>query len=363
MYAILGGLGEQGRAILRYLLKNTDEIIVTNDLQGKPVPPELEKLDPEGRRWEHTSGMFIVGLEAGGFDGGVLISCVDPSKNSDLAWQCIARGWNYLDLGGDTSVSRGILGYGEAASKKGVVLASECGLAPGIVSSMAAERIRKPAKNGRLLSIEQFCGGIPLYPEPPVSYVRSFSGKGLWREYTGMAEPRINGRVVKRPALSGRQPVFIPGFGVLEAFFTSGGQGTAPEVLKVPTYTYKTLRYHGHLDFILGSAAHQDDPGRFLEELLPKVSADDPDAIILMQRATYASASGILEHREVAFWKYDAENDVSAMAQATGYSAGALATMIHDGLIPPGGLPMHCVDWPEWKRRIEMMPGQFRGSV
>lgn len=367
MYAILGGLGEQGRAILRYLLINTDEQIITNDLHGKDIPLEMEemgrKLDPDKKRWTHTAGMFMVGLQQGGFENGVLISCVDPSKNASLAWECIKRKWHYMDLGGDTDVSRTILGYGGTAVQQGVVLASECGLAPGIVSSMAAERI-KVVPSGSLLGIHQFCGGIPLHPEPPCSYVRSFSGKGLWREYTGLAEPRINNTIVKYPALSGRESVFVPGFGMLEAFFSSGGQGTATIELDVPTYVYKTLRYHGHLDYVLKYIAHQDDPASFMEDLFPRVSAEYQDAIILIQEITCLRPDGATENiTELFFWKYDTKNNVSAMAQATGYAAGALATMIHDGKVAPGGLPMHKVEWPEWRRRIKMMPDQFLTAV
>ena len=47
------------------------------------------------------------------------------------------------------------------------------------------------------------------------------------------------------------------------------------------------------------------------------------------------------------------------MAQATGYTVGAVATMIQDGLIRKGPVSMHDIDFLEIKRRVELMPNQF----
>lgn len=368
MYAIMGGLGAQGRAILRYLLLNTDEQIITNDIQHKPIPPDMKAmarvLDPKGERWIHTAGMYLGGLQHGGFEEGIVISCIDPSRNLQLARACVEYGWNYLDLGGDTKVSLAINEklHGLAMSRH-VVLASECGLAPGIISSMAAHAPTKAANGGRrLISARFFCGGIPAAPEPPLSYALSFSPVGLIREYSGTAEFRRDNRVVHVPALSERELVFIPSLGMMEAFVTTGGLGTTPYELCLQNLEYKTLRYPGHLDYVKENILWQDQPDIQFAALAPQVSPTAPDLIVLMMetKAIHLMTGKIETQREVAFWRYDMDNGISAMAQATGYSAGALATMIHNGYIKPGFLPMHKVDWPEWQTRIKAMPDQFR---
>lgn len=368
MYAIMGGLGAQGRAILRYLLLHTSETIITNDLHNKPIPPEMEAmgrvLDPKRERWIHTAGMFLNGLQQGGFEEGIVISCIDPSRNLQLARTCVEQGWSYLDLGGDTSVSLAIGNelHGSAVSRR-VVLASECGLAPGIISSMAAHAPVKAANSGRrLISARFFCGGIPAAPEPPLSYALSFSPTGLIREYSGTAEFRRNNRVVNVPALSERELIFIPSLGMLEAFVTTGGLGTTPYKLGVPNLEYKTLRHPGHLDYVKQNILWQKQPDLQFAALAPPVSSAAPDLIVLMleTKAMRLTTGEVETQREVAFWRYDMDNGISAMAQATGYSAAALAVMIHDDYIKPGFLPMHEVDWPAWQTRIRAMPDQFR---
>lgn len=51
------------------------------------------------------------------------------------------------------------------------------------------------------------------------------------------------------PSLSGVEPIYFDNYGVLEAFYTSGGTSTLINTFPhIKTLEYKTIRYKGHAD-------------------------------------------------------------------------------------------------------------------
>jgi lysine 6-dehydrogenase len=174
-----------------------------------------------------------------------VLSCAPYALNPPLARTAVEEGVSYVDLGGNTTVSRVILGLGGAARRARVSVIPDCGLAPGLGTTLAAALTgRFPAAR----TVTVLCGGLPQHPEPPLYYHLVFSLAGLLNEYAGEAEIVEGGRVVRVPTLDPPRHHQLPGLGNLESCRTSGGIGTAAESFagRLDQFEYRTLRWPGH---------------------------------------------------------------------------------------------------------------------
>ena len=131
-----------------------------------------------------------------------------------------------------------------AAEKAGVPVVVDCGVAPGISNLLAGRAV---AELDRTDSISIMVGGLPVRRVWPFEYRSVFSPTDVIEEYTRPCRMRIGGRDVTVPALTGVEPVDLPGVGTLEAFNTDGLR-TLLETLPVPDLREMTLRYPGHAD-------------------------------------------------------------------------------------------------------------------
>jgi len=349
MYIILGGLGIQAQTILHFLFTQTIESMVVVDLPDSP-PKSFTN------RWVKFKDRVIYRCSHDHWEedydkGHVVISCLPTEHNLSCAYDCISRKWNMVDLGGVTSTVRKQFALNNAARNAGITIIPDCGLAPGIVSSLAAMYA-----SAGWSSVEIFCGGIPKFPVPPLSYSKMFYSGGVIKEFSGIAQEIRDGKIVNVPARSGKELVFIPGFGVLEAVVTSGGVSTTPEHLHLSRFSYKTLRYPGHIEYLEKYVFSQPDPAKFLDELLDDVDPDNPDVIILHIRLRDETGG---QATRSFFWEYDKDMGFSAMSQATGYVAAATAMAIHDKKVCQGVIGMHELDAEKLMLTVENMPNQF----
>ena len=110
MFAILG-YGRQAKAIVKWLLENTSENITTVD--------HLVDITPTTARHKHIKGSlekdyhwYYDGAENLGWernDKNVVISCLPTEKNYKVLELCQHWDCDYLDLGGDTNLTRKII--------------------------------------------------------------------------------------------------------------------------------------------------------------------------------------------------------------------------------------------------------------
>lgn len=370
MYAVLG-YGAQGRAIVRYLTENTEDLVRSYDPASLPSEEPArtvhdDRLFPTDRgfrsgqvlhmsdRWEHWEldhTRLFFPTHRPPVRPTVVISCLPPERNLGLARTCIDNGWSMIDLGGCETTAAAIAGLDSRAKEAGVSVVTDCGLAPGIVSSMASA-----AEEEGNASVRIFCGGIPRNPVLPLGYVRSFSVAGLIKEYTGSVPILRRGRFERIPALSEIEPVFVPGLGILEAAPTSGSLSTTPKrIASCYTLEYKTLRYPGHWDYVKRNILSQPDPEGVMKSILPQVGPDHPDVLALV-----VETDGLSRR---FFWRFDERTGLSAMAQATGYTVASVATMIHEELLPPGVVHMDDIDPRIIVARAQKMPGQYMNEL
>ncbi|RKJ17265.1 saccharopine dehydrogenase, partial [Butyricicoccus sp. 1XD8-22] len=139
-----------------------------------------------------------------------------------------------------------VLALNEQAKEKNVTIIPDLGVAPGMINILAGYGA---SKLNEVDSIKLYVGGIPTKPEPPLNYTRVFSLEGVIDHYTEPSKVIQGGNLKEVKSLTGIEPVYFDQFGVLEAFYTSGGISTLYKTFpNVKTLEYKTVRYKGHAE-------------------------------------------------------------------------------------------------------------------
>jgi lysine 6-dehydrogenase len=264
----------------------------------------------------------------------------------------VAAGLHCADLGGNTEIVKRQKTLHAAATKHGVSVIPDCGLAPGMVNILAAEGIRRV---GDAETVKIFVGGLPQHPEPPLNYQIVYSLEGALDYYTTPSWVLRDARPARVDALSEIEAVEFPApVGTLEAFHTGGGISTLPWAYagKVRTMEYKTLRYPGHvaimrsirdlglLDLkpvaLKGGKMKVVPREAFIAAVSPRLTKPDGRDLVAL-RVEVASRSG----RRVA-WQlldyYDDATGISAMMRTTGYSLAITGLMQVDGRITAPGV-------------------------
>jgi len=284
------------------------------------------------------------------------LSAVPYFFNVGLARAAIAAGCHFADCGGNNTVVRQELAMDKRAAKRGVALAPDCGLSPGMASILAGELMRRVG--GRADALKIYVGGLPQQPKPPFEYQLVFSVEGLINEYVEPARILRKGKLRVIEPLTELEEFHLEGFPPLEAFHTSGGTSTLPETFagKVGECFEKTLRYQGHLKLIRGLydlgmfssekkkfGKHEIAPravtARLLEE---KLASTDPDVVILRVEAHQAE-------RVASFTvvdRFDPATGMTAMMRTTAWPASVVVQMLASGAIAKRGAVRSELDIP-----------------
>src|SRR5438445_6854985 len=178
------------------------------------------------------------------------LSPVPYFLNRGLAKAAVEARCHFADLGGNNTIVREELAMAKKAEKRGVALAPDCGLSPGMASILGGELVRR--LGGRADALKLYVGGLPEKPMPPFHYQLVFSVEGLINEYVEPARILRRGKLVTIEPLTEPEDFHMSGFPPLMAFHTSGGTSTLPESFegKVGECFEKTLRYPGHYDLL-----------------------------------------------------------------------------------------------------------------
>jgi lysine 6-dehydrogenase len=280
-------------------------------------------------------------------DHAAVISCVPYVFNLQLARASIEARTNFCDLGGNNTVVDAELALDHEARAAGVNLIPDCGLAPGMVSVLAAHGAERFAE---LDSVRIRVGGLPQEPRPPLGYQIVFSVEGLLNEYVERARVLRDGQLVEVESMTELETLDFPApYGRMEAFQTSGGTSTLPETFRgrVRELDYKTIRYPGHcerfrllMDLGLTGSAEVDlggvrvAPRRLLGELLARrLPADEPDLVFvrLEFRGTMPRDDAPRLLRYDIIDRFDGRTGLSAMQRTTSFPASVVAQMMARG--------------------------------
>ncbi|WP_332651715.1 saccharopine dehydrogenase family protein [Lysinibacillus sp. 54212] len=285
--------------------------------------------------------------------GNVVVNALFYAFNERVAKAAIATGVHAVDLGGHIGgVTEKVLGLSEEAKNKGVTIVPDLGVAPGMVNILTGYGA---SKIDTVDSIKLFVGGIPTEPKPPLHYTRVFSLEGVLDHYTEPSKAIQKGQLIEVDSLTGIEPIYFDEFGVLEAFYTSGGISTLYKTFPdVKTLEYKTIRYKGHaekfklladLDFLSrenkvevnGQEVCVRDVVR--EALKKKLDLGSKiDAVLLRTIIAGEKDEEQVTYEYEMVVRKNVESNVTAMARATANTVSVVAQMIGSGVIDKRGV-------------------------
>jgi lysine 6-dehydrogenase len=304
-----------------------------------------------------------------GHDGA--LSAVPYFLNLGLARAAVEARCHFADLGGNNTVVRQELQLSRKAEQRGVALAPDCGLSPGMASILGGELVRR--LGGRADALRLYVGGLPEKPMPPFHYQLVFSVEGLINEYVEPARILRKGKLVTIEPLTEPEDFHRPGFAPLVAFHTSGGTSTLPESFegKVGECFEKTLRYPGHYDLLcelkeLGLFSSEKlkigdaeiAPRAMMSKIFEgKFASKGPDVCIMRLEAHESVRSpgvrgllgGRLKGRVASFTlvdHYDPKTDMSAMMRTTAFPASIVVQMLASEAISRRGAVLQERDVP-----------------
>ncbi len=299
--------------------------------------------------------------------------------NLDVTRAALDVGVHCADLGGNTEIVFQQKKLDADAAARRVSVIPDCGLAPGMVTILAAEGIRRL---GDADVVKIYVGGLPQHPEPPLNYHIVYSFEGALDYYTTPSWVLRDGVPTRVEALSEvEQVAFPPPVGALEAFHTAGGISTLPWSYqgKVRTMEYKTLRYPGHgaimkairdlglleLKPIKVKGKEIVPRDAFIAMVSPKLTKPEGrDLVALRVEVRGAGGDGGGRGRQVV-WQlldyFDEARGISAMMRTTGYSLAITGLMQVAGRIAVTGVhtPDEAVPFGEYvaeltKRGVEI---------
>ena len=182
---------------------------------------------------------------------------------------------NYFDLTEDVGVTRHVQNASKGAAS---VFMPQCGLAPGFISIVANDLMKKFEV---VDMVKMRVGALPVNPNNGLKYSLTWSTDGLINEYGNTCYGIENGEFVALQPLEGYETITLDGV-LYEAFNTSGGLGTLCETYDgmIRTMDYKTMRYPGHckeIKLLMNELRLNEDRAtlkRILERAIPKTLQD-----------------------------------------------------------------------------------------
>jgi len=279
------------------------------------------------------------------------VSAVTYKYNPGLTRAAIRSHTHFFDLGGNNDAVNAQFDMKDEAESADVLVIPDCGLAPGMVSILAAAGV---AEFDKVSSLKIRVGGLPQNPRPPLNYQMVFSSEGLINEYWEPAVILEGGRKKTVNPMSGLEELEFDGIGNLEAFYTSGGTSTLPDTYKdkIDFLDYKTIRYPGHcvlfktmLEIGLGSRSEvrigdvSVRPRQVLKKVLEKnLSYNDPDMVLvrLIFEGEKDKTSRKLTYEIVD--RQDSRSGLTAMMRTTSFPVAIIAWMTTSGVIKHRGV-------------------------
>lgn len=256
------------------------------------------------------------------------------------------------------------------ALEKGVPAIVDCGVSPGL-SGLAVGRA--VALFDSVDDVKIFVGGLPSARHWPFEYRSVFSPTDVIEEYTRPSRCVEGGEVVVRPALSGVEPLDVPGIGTLEGFYTDGLR-TLLDTVKARNLCEKTLRYPGHADrmrmlretgFFSGEPVTVDGvsvvPRKLTEALLfhSWKRPDGEEELTFLRVVCEGRRGGRRVRRTFELLdRTDPKTGDSSMARTTGFPcATAARLLLEGGFTTPGVYP------PELIAADETLYSRFLGEL
>jgi saccharopine dehydrogenase-like NADP-dependent oxidoreductase len=270
-------------------------------------------------------------------DHDAIISCLPYHFNVEVARVAAQRGVHYFDLTEDVSTTREIM---ELSKTSPIVMAPQCGLAPGFIAIVGASLA---SKFDKIRSIKLRVGALPKHPTGLLGYAFNWSPEGVVNEYLNDCEVIEDGVRKWVSPLEWLEKIVINGL-QFEAFTTSGGLGTMCETYDglVENLDYKSIRYQGHavlMNFLLHELLMREDRvnvGKILVNAKPPVNED----VVYIHASVEGWMDGQLTREEFVrdYSPVEIAGKVRrTIAWTTAASICAVVEMVNSGALPDRG--------------------------
>lgn len=347
------GAGLVGAAIVRDLLESGLSVrAVDRDAGRLAALPDHELLEPIETDLAGTGELKRV------LRGAELAVCAVPGH---MGYRTLA---GIIDAGCDvvdiSFFPEDAFGLDERAKQRGVTAVVDCGVAPGLCNMQAGYA------EGLLDKIDSYTcmvGGLPEKREPPFEYRAVFSPADVIEEYTRPARMVRGGEIVTVEALSGIEPVELPGVDALESFNTDGLRSLI-RTMDIPEMTEKTLRYPGHAHLMRvfrdagffsqdaiyagGKSVRPLDVTSSLLFDAWRMRPADRDLTVMRVELTGRGDGREWTVRFDLLDRFDEESGVHSMARTTGYTCTAAVHLLLSGEYDAPGISP-----PEFIGRVE----------
>ncbi len=260
----------------------------------------------------------------------------------------IQAGKNVVDI---SFFSEDALELDALAKERGVTAIVDCGVAPGMDNILLGHQDKKM----KIESFECLVGGLPKTKKWPFCYKAPFSPIDVIEEYTRPARYVENGVEVVREPLTDSEYIEFDRVGTLESFNTDGLRSIIHTMPHIPNMKEKTLRYPGHIEYILAlkqsgffSREEIELDGKKIRPLdfTSKVLIDEwklgeHEEELTVMRVTIQGENEKGQREEIVYDLYDEychETDTASMSRTTGYTATGAANMFLEGLFTEKGV-------------------------
>ena len=351
MRIVVLGAGAIGSAVA-YDLCRADDVLRVKVCESRPsVLRRLrEQVDSPKLRTYQTDARDHQTLEGILANADVVVSCVTPELNPDLARLALRAGAHFVDLGGNEATVQQMLELGEEAEQRSRWVVPNCGLAPGLINVLCMRGIEA---FDRVHAAHLRVGDVPEDPEPPFGYRLSYAAEKLIEDYTAPVTVLHDGALeTVEPLTDVERLEFSEGFGPLEAFHASGLVSTLPHDLhgRVQELECKALRYPGHaagMRFVLGLGfgeprtidvrTHLTYRDVLVRQLRKRFGGAYRDVVLLRARIEGEKDGRAQTLIYEMVDRYDEATGFSAMQRCTGFSVAATALLLGRKQVPGGG--------------------------
>ena len=290
------GAGRLGSAIIRRLHASENYGVSIAD----PHRETLQRNRAMGVEGIELCGTQYLPILKNAMQNVSAVICAAPDFVAlDVARAAFECGCHYLDAAENPATRSQIAALAAGA---GSAFVPGCGLAPGYVSSLAAEVLREAGPGAE---VTVYVGALPKQRINRLGYGNMWGIDGLMTEYTSPCRAIRAGQIVDLLPLSELEDFHFKGM-KFEAFTTAG---TLDDLVqsnagRVNGLAFKTIRYPGHLDYMklliddLGLGARTAMLKSLLLNGLPRVDADQ---LIVCVEARAATGTDLLHRRELHF--------------------------------------------------------------
>ncbi|MER2121940.1 MAG: saccharopine dehydrogenase C-terminal domain-containing protein [Solibacillus sp.] len=386
MKVVVLGAGLMGKEVARDLVRSEDvEKIYLADVSTGPAKQFVNTLNTDKVEVLQLDAEDDKALRDVISRGDVVVNALFYKFNERVAKAAIDAGVHSVDLGGHIGgITESIFELHGQAVDRGVTIIPDLGVAPGMINILTGYGA---TKYDSVDSIKLYVGGIPTTPQPPLHYIRVFSLDGVFDHYTEPSKMIQKGVLTEVESLTGLEPIYFDEFGVLEAFYTSGGISTLYKTFPhVKTLEYKTIRYKGHaeqfkllaeLGFLdknntVEAGGREVNVREVTREVLQKKLdiGNNVDAVLLRAIISGEKSEEQITYEYEMVVRKDIEQNVTAMARATANTISIVAQMIGKGLIVERGVfaPETVVPGREFiqemaKRGVDIKETSHRSSM